>query len=87
LDHATLKQKLLEAKAQVALMNEHIGRLRELVEMLRKRNLDMTEARRNLRTLEARHSKFLAEVERLTAELALRTVPHTPSLGVSKSGK
>jgi len=87
LDHATLKQKLLEAKAQVALMNEHIDRLRELVEMLRKRNLDMTEARRNLRTLEARHSKFLAEVERLTAELALHTVPHSPSPGGSKSGK
>ena len=38
-DRATLKQKLLEAKAHGALMIEHIDRQRELVEMLRKRRL------------------------------------------------
>jgi hypothetical protein len=87
MDRATLKRNLLDAKARVALTNEHIDRQRELIEMLRKRRLDTTEARRNLSTLEARHAEFLAEVERLTAELVLRTVPHGPSPGASKSGK
>jgi hypothetical protein len=64
MDRATLKQKLLEAKANVALMNENIDRQREWVEMLRKPLLDTGEARRYLRTLEERRTESIAEVKR-----------------------
>ena len=71
---ASLKQKLVEAAAHVALINKHIDRQRELVEMLRKRRLDTGEARRDLRTLEERRAKSIAEMRRL-ATLALRSMP------------
>jgi hypothetical protein len=74
MDRATLKQKLLEAKAYLALLNEHIDRQRDLVERLRKRRLDTREARKYLRALEKQRVESIAELRRLTT-LALRSEP------------
>ena len=74
MDRASLKQKLVEAAAHVALMNKHIDRESELVEMLRKRRLDTGEARRYLKTLEERRAKSIADM-RWLATLALRSMP------------
>ena len=74
MDPATLKQKLLEAGAHVALINQQIDRQRELIEMLRKRRLDTGEARRYLTTLEERRTQSITEMRRL-ATLVLRNTP------------
>jgi len=81
MDHTTLKEKLLEAKAHVAFMNEQIDQQRQLVELLRKRSLDTRDARRYLRSLEGKRADILAEVKRLSA------APLGLSQGVLESGK
>ena len=68
---ATLEDKLIQAKANLALWTEHLGRHRAYVAQLEGKGLDTADARQDLRLLKAERKVVIAEVARLTAEIAL----------------
>jgi hypothetical protein len=69
---ATLEDKLIQAKANLAVWTEHLGRHRAYVVQLESKGLDTADARQGLRLIKAEREVVIAEVERLTAEIALR---------------
>ena len=69
---ATLEDKLIQAKANLARWTEHLSRHRAYVAQLASKGLDTDDARQDLRLIKAEWELIIAEVERLTAERALR---------------
>jgi hypothetical protein len=69
---ATLEDKLVQAKANLAVWTEHLGRHRAYVAQLESKGLDTADARQDLRLIKAEREVVIAEVERLTAAIALR---------------
>ena len=69
---ATPEDKLIQAKANLAVWTKHLGRHRAYVAQLESKGLDTADARQDLRLMKAERELIIAEVERLTAEIALR---------------
>jgi hypothetical protein len=69
---ATLEDKLIQAKANLALWTEHLNRHRAYVAQLGSKGLDTEDAQQDLRLMKTERDAVIAEVERLTAAIALR---------------
>ena len=70
MNRATLEQRLRAAKAHVALGDDHIDRQRELVSALKKGGRDATAAQTLLNTFRGLQEVHVANMLRLTDELA-----------------
>jgi hypothetical protein len=69
---ATLEDKLIQAKANLAVWTGHLSRHHAYLVQLESKGLDTADARQGLRLIKAERDAVIAEVERLTAEIALR---------------
>jgi hypothetical protein len=87
MDHPTLEDRIRQIKVTVALERDQIARQRALIAALEKRGDRTGGACLALRVFEVKERTDIAQLKRLTAELALLGAPHGASPSVSKWGK
>jgi len=69
---ATLEDKLIQAKANLAVWTGHLTRHSAYVAQLESKGLDTADAEQDLRLIKAEREIVMAKVEKLTTEIALR---------------